>query len=514
MKKAALLVMVITILSKLLGFGREIVLSYVYGASAITDVYLISQTIPVVIFSFISVGIATGFIPMYSRILNEGGKLGADRFTSNLTNALLLVASIVVGIVLLLTEPIVKLFASGFSGDTLRLAVSFTRITVFGVYFTTLMNVFANYLRLHNNYVIPALVGFPMNLITIAFLFLSTKTNTYVLAIGSVLAIASQFALLLPCVHKVGFRYQLSFDFKDGNIKKMVLIALPIIVGTSVNEINVLVNRTLASGLAVGGISALNYANRLNAFVQGLFVASISTVMYPMISNMAAENNLNGLKGYVSEAISLISLLVVPATIGAMIFSREIVTLLFGRGAFTVEAIDMTANALFYYSLGMIAFGLSDILSRAFYALQDTKTPMINATIGVVINIVLNIILSRFLGIGGLAFATSIAGVVSAILMFVTLRKKLGPFGLKEIIRSFLKISIASVLMGLIAYGSFWLLGQSVSENLALLIAITVGALTYALFIYYMKIPEVDKSLDVMKQKIGLRVGEKKGRGH
>jgi putative peptidoglycan lipid II flippase len=196
-----------------------------------------------------------------------------------------------------------------------------------------------------------------------------------------------------------------------------------------------------------------------------------------------------------------------------MIFSKEIVALLFGRGAFTAEAIDMTANALFYYSLGMIAFGLRDILSRAFYALQDTKTPMINATIGVAINIILNIVLSRFLGIGGLAFATSIAGVVSAILMFVTLRKKLGPFGLKEIIRSFLKISIASVLMGLIAYGSFWLLGQLVSENLALLLAIGVGALTYAVFIYFMKIPEVDRTLDVLKKKISLRVGEKRGRG-
>jgi putative peptidoglycan lipid II flippase len=513
MKKAALSVMIITILSKLLGFGREVVLSYVYGVSAITDVYLISQTIPVVIFSLISTGIATGFIPMYSRILNEEGQLGANRFTSNLTNTLLLVASIVVGIVILFTEPIVRLFASGFSGDTLRLAVRFTRITVFGVYFTTLMNVFANYLRLHNNYVVPALVGFPMNLITIAFLFLSAKTNIYVLAIGSVLAIASQVVLLLPFVRKTGFRYQLFFDLKDENIKKMVLIALPIIMGTSVNEINVLVNRTLASGLAVGGISALNYANRLNGFVQGLFVASISTVMYPMISKMAAENNLKGLKGYVSEAISMINLLVIPATIGAMIFSKEIVALLFGRGAFTAEAIDMTANALFYYSLGMIAFGLRDILSRAFYALQDTKTPMINATIGVAINIILNIVLSRFLGIGGLAFATSIAGVVSAILMFVTLRKKLGPFGLKEIIRSFLKISIASVLMGLIAYGSFWLLGQLVSENLALLLAIGVGALTYAVFIYFMKIPEVDRTLDVLKKKISLRVGEKRGRG-
>ena len=265
----------------------------------------------------------------------------------------------------------------------------------------------------------------------------------------------------------------------------MVIIALPVIIGQSVNQINVLVDRTLASGIAVGGISALNYASRLNGFVQSLFVASITTVMYPMISKMAAAKNMKGLKSYVSEAISTINLLVIPATIGAMIFSKEIVALLFGRGAFTPEAVAMTGNALFYYSIGMIAFGLRDILSRAFYALQDTKTPMINATIAVVINIVLNIVLSRFLGIGGLALATSISGIVSAFLMFITLRKKIGPFGLKEISISFIKISIASVLMGLIAYTSFSFLGSLVSQNLALILAIGVGALVYAIFIYF-----------------------------
>lgn len=510
MKRTALMVMAITILSKVLGFGREIVLSYVYGASAITDAYIISQTIPVVIFSFISAGIATGFIPMYSRISKAEGQLAANKYTNNLSNALLLLASIIVVFVLLFTQPIVKLFASGFSGETLDLAINFTRISIFGVYFTALISIFSGYLQVHDNYMIPALVGIPMNLIIIASLFISTKTNIYMLAIGSVLATASQLLLLVPFVRKTSYKYQPIFSLKDEHIKNMVIIALPVIIGQSVNQINVLVDRTLASGIAVGGISALNYASRLNDFVQSLFVASITTVMYPMISKMAAAKNMKGLKSYVSEAISTINLLVIPATIGAMIFSKEIVALLFGRGAFTPEAVAMTGNALFYYSIGMIAFGLRDILSRAFYALQDTKTPMINATIAVVINIVLNIVLSRFLGIGGLALATSISGIVSAFLMFITLRKKIGPFGLKEISISFIKISIASVLMGLIAYTSFSFLGSLVSQNLALILAIGVGALVYAIFIYFMKIPEVDRTLDTVKKRIGVKVAERK----
>ena len=505
MKKTAFIVMIITVISKILGFAREIVLSYTYGASAITDAYLISQTIPIVIFSFISVGIATGFIPLYSRILNEQGQLEANRYTNNLSNALLLLASIIVTIVLLFTQPIVKLFASGFSGETLELAVAFTKISIFGVYFTALLNVFAGFLRLYGSYLVPVLARLPANLIIIASLFIGSKANIYVIAIGGVLATAFQLLLLLPFVRKTGYRYQPILNLKDEHIKTMIIIALPVIAGTSVNEINVLVDRTLASTLAVGGISALSYARRLNAFVQGLFVASISTVLYPMISKMAAEDNMKGLKASISEAISVINLLVIPATIGAMIFSKEIVTLLFGRGAFTPEAIDMTGGALFYYSIGMIAFGLREILSRAFYALQDTKTPMINATIAVVINIILNIVLSKYLGIGGLALATSIAAIVGTLLLFITLRRKIGGFGLKEITKSFIKICIASILMGFIALGSFNFLSQNIRENLALILAIGLGALAYAILIYFMTIPEVERSIEAMKNALGVR---------
>ena len=502
--------MVITILSKILGFGREIVLSYTYGASAITDAYLISQTIPAVIFGFISAGITTGFIPMYSKVLNEQGEVGANTYINNLSNSLLILASIIVAFVLLFTQPIVRLFASGFAGETLEVAIRFTRISVFGVYFTALVNIFAGYLRIYDNYIIPALIGFPMNLIIIACLLISSKTNVYVMVIGSVLATASQLLLLIPAVRKTGYKWQAILNLKDEYIRTMVIIALPVIIGKSVNQINVLVDRTLASGIAVGGISALNYAQRLNGFVQGLFVASITTVMYPMISKMAAEKNIKGLKGYVSEAISIINLLVVPATIGAMIFSKEIIALLFGRGAFTPEAIAMTSSALFYYSIGMIAFGLRDILSRAFYALQDTKTPMINATIAVVLNIVLNLILSRFIGIGGLALATSISAIVSTLLMFITLRKKIGGFGLKEISISFVKISFASILMGCIALWSFGLFSQALRENLALILAIAVGAVSYTVLIYFMRVPEVERALGTIRMRIKQRVAKSK----
>jgi putative peptidoglycan lipid II flippase len=162
---------------------------------------------------------------------------------------------------------------------------------------------------------------------------------------------------------------------------------------------------------------------------------------------MPVDDNLEGLKQTLKDAISIVSLLIIPATIGAMAFSNEIVNLLFGRGAFTVEAIKMTGDALFYYSVGMIAYGLRDILSRAFYSLKDTKTPVITATIAVILNIVLNLILSRYIGIGGLALATSISSIVATVSLFFILRRRIGALGIKGLTMSVGKNVLASLIM-------------------------------------------------------------------
>ena len=434
--------------------------------------------------------------------MQEKGEAIAERFTNNLINFVLIFCTLIVLLGLIFTEPLVKIFAAGFSGQTLKLAIFFTRITLFGIYFTGVIYIFSGYLQIKNNFIIPALIGFPFNFIIILAIALSSNNNLMVLAIGSVLAIASQLFLLIPFIYKKGFRYRFVLDRHDKYLKKLLYLSLPVIIGVSVDQINVLVDKTLASQIVEGGISALNYANRLNGFVQGLFVISIVTVMYPLISKMAVENNVDGLKKALSESISGINLLVIPATVGAMIFAEPIVRLLFGRGAFDEQAISLTTHALFFYAVGMIGFGLREVLSRAFYALQDTKTPMINASIAVVMNIILNIILSKYLGIGGLALATSISALFCTLLLFISLRKKIGHFGLKDISLSFVKIVIASFIMGIVAGLTYNALLVRISANLALVGAIGTGAIIYFVLIYFMRIKEVEEISLLIKKEL------------
>lgn len=507
MKRTALLIVVITILSKFVGFGREMVLAYFYGASSVSDAYLISMTIPTTIFAFISGAIASVFIPMYTQIEAELGVKEADKYTNNLVNILLLICTVLILFGLIFTEQLVKVFALGFEGEILDLAVSFTRVSLLGIYFSALNTVFNAFLQVKGNFAAPAAIGFPYNFCIIISIILSAKGNLIILAFGLFFAAVAQFLFLLPFIGQKEFTYRATINFADPHIKEMLYLALPVLIGVAVNDINAIVDKTMASQIYEGGISVLNYALRLNGFVQGIVVLSIAVAMYPLISKMAAEDNISGLKKTLSEAITGIGLLVIPCTVGAMVLAEPIIALLFGRGAFDEQAIVMTASALFFYAIGMIGIGLRQVLSRSFYALQDTKTPMINAAIGMVLNVTLNIILSRFLGIGGLALATSISAMIMSILLVANLRHKIGALGFKKITLSFIKILFASVVMGVIARGCFSYLTITLSQNLSLLAAMAVGALSYFVIIYFMKIEDVDAVVKAVREKIGETIG-------
>lgn len=503
MKKTALILMLITMISQIFGFARDITLSYFYGTSGISDAYLISLTITIVIFSLIGAGITTGYIPMYNKIEEANGITAANRFTSNLINIVLLLCTLIIVLGIFFTENIVKIFAAGFEGETLNLSVELTQISLFGIYFTALIYVFNGFLQLKQKYALPALMAIPINLIIIFSIYLSTFISKIFLAVGNVLAPLFACLILVFFINKLSYKHKIVLDIKDKYVKRFAYLAVPIIIGVSVNQINVLVDRTLASQIVVGGVSALHYANKLNLFVQALFVFSIVTAMFPVISKMNFKNNMVEFKKTVSESIGSVIIFIVPVMVGSMVFAEPIVELLFGRGAFDKQAVTLTSTALFFYSIGMLGFGLREILSRTFYSLQDTKTPMVNAAIAVVINIILNIILSRYLGIGGLALATSISGIICTILLFFSLRKKIGPFGIKRITISFLKIVFASLVMGVITKFSFNFFISIISQNLSLLITIAVGAVSYFVLIYFMKIEDVDVIANTVKRKLG-----------
>jgi putative peptidoglycan lipid II flippase len=502
MKKTIVIIMLITIASKISGFIREVVLANFFGVSYVSDAYLVSLTIPIAIFSLIGMGIVTSFIPIYNEIREKENNEIANNYINNLIINITILCTIIVIFVVIFAPIIVRIFASGFNGEVYDLAVTYTRIFIFSIYFYSISYVYMGYLQSNNKLLYSSISSIPLNLGLIIAIYVGAKYNIYLLAIGSMFATILQLVFLHIVAMKKGFHIKRCFNFKDKYLRRTILLALPVIFGMSVNQLNVLVDRTIASNILLGGISALNYSNRLNSFVQGIFVSSIATVMYPAISKISIEGKIEEYKKTLSESLNVINLLVVPVSFGTMVFSEQIITLIYGHGAFDSYAIKLTSEALFFYAIGMVGIGLREVLSRAFYSKQDTKTPMINSTIGIILNIILNIVLSRHMGINGLALATSIAAIITTGLMFISLHRKIGSFGFKQISITFQKVLLASLIMGANAKLSFNYLASTLSQNTSLLLSIAIGALSYFMIIYFMKIEDVDIIANAVKRKL------------
>ncbi|MCU9812332.1 murein biosynthesis integral membrane protein MurJ [Paraclostridium sp. AKS81] len=335
---------------------------------------------------------------------------------------------------LIFTPQIVKLFAVGFKGEVFDQAVYFTRVMMLGLSVLGMSYIMTAYLQVKDNFVIPGLMSVPNNIIVIASIILSATINIHLLPWGALLGLSLQFLFQYPFARKKGFKYKLFVDLNDKYLRRLLWLVIPVLIGVAVNQVSTIVDRTIASTLAEGSISALNYASKLNQFVMGMFIVSISSVIYPMLSKLTTENNKEEFYKSIKTSVNTVTLLVIPISAGAMILAEPIVKMLFERGEFDTRATQMTAIALVFYSIGMIGFGLRDILGKVFYSLQDTKTPMKNAIITIILNIVLNLLFVRFtnMGIAGLAFATSISAIVTIVLLFISLRKKLDNLVVKK----------------------------------------------------------------------------------
>lgn len=506
--KSTIILMFVTILSKILGFGREIILANIYGASAYSDVYLISVNIPNIIFASIGAALATTFIPLYCDIECKEGEERAKLFTNNVINIIIIICIVLSVVGVIFAKPLVRLFAVGFKDETLSLAIKFTRILIFSIGFIGLSNLIGSYLNIKNNFFVPGMIGLPSNIIIIFSIILSKK-NIYILPIGALLATFSQLLFQLPSARKEGYKYSLHIDFKDKYLKKMILLVAPIFVGASVNQINTTVDRTIASTLSEGSISALNYANKLNLFVMALFVTCVGSVIYPKLSKLSSQKDSDGFLNIVNNSITAIIIIVIPISIGAMVLSEPIIKILFERGAFDNSASKMTSDALIFYSIGMLGFGMREILCKVFYSLKDTKTPMKNGIIGMIINIILNIKLSNIMNHSGLALATSISAIVSTILLLINLKKKIKSLNVINLICTAMKAIISSLVMALVVRNLYTILLHMTETNIlgeiiSLGLAIIGGIVTYLLIMLILNIRNINQIISKSKQLLKL----------
>ncbi|MGX4598593.1 murein biosynthesis integral membrane protein MurJ [Faecalimicrobium sp. JNUCC 81] len=503
--KAALWIMIATMLSKVLGFFREVALASFYGTGAYSDVFILTLNIPGLIIAVVGSAIATIYVPIYFDTKEKLGEEGALKFTNNMLNIVAILSIVIATLGLLFTDQLINIFAGGFEGDKFTLAVNFTKIMIVGVIFLSISKILSTFLQVNESFTVPSLIGIPYNIFIISAIAISTKTNPIVMAMGALLGMASQMLFQLPFVIKKGYKYKTYLNINDENIKNAIILMLPMLIGVAIGQINTTVDKALASGLGNGPLSALNYASKLNDFVMALFVTSIVTVIYPKLAQMTSSENKDDFISTIVRSSNCIVLLVLPITVGAIVLAEPIVRLLFQRKAFDAESTYMTYTALRFYSLGLVAMGVRDILTRVFYSLSDTKTPMINGSIALVMNIILNLILIKPLGYIGIAISTSIASIITIILLFISLKKKTGYFGGDKIIITGIKSLVAAIVMGVVtifAYKSLYSVMEpgKLNDIISVTCSVIVGAGVYGLLIMIFKVEEVNLVFDIINK--------------
>jgi putative peptidoglycan lipid II flippase len=451
--KSAVFIIIFSALSKPLGFVREMLIGAKFGSGSETDTFFIALSAISLFITIITKSINTTMIPVLSEVETAEGKTGKTSHTNNLFNIVSLISILIISLAWVSAPIIIRIIAPGFGGEQFELGVLLMRIGLPTVFLAGAQGVFRGYLQSELMFSESALAGLPFNFTYIFFLvFLSGFFGIKGLMVTAVLALLSQVLLQIIDMRKTPFRYKFIVNFKDKHVKKILYLIFPIIFSVGIDDLNKIIDKALASTLIAGSISALNYANRLISLVRDLFILTIATVMYPLLSNEANKDTYDGLKRVTINGINIILLITIPATTGMIILANPIVRLVFERGKFDAAATYMTAGAFVFSAIGLVGTSLRMQLDNIYYSLQDTRTPVINGFISVVINVVLNLILIKPMAHRGLALATSISATVSSMLLIYGLRKKIGPFGFMNSVKCGLKSLTASMVMGIVVY--------------------------------------------------------------
>ena len=510
--KAAGVVGAATLLSRIFGFIRDVAIAWSFGAGMNSDAFFVAFRIPNLLRRLFAEGSLTiAFIPVFSQHLTEHGRAEAFKLARSaiwLTSFLLIV---IAAAGMLLSPFIIQVIAPGFTGasEKFSLTVLLTRTMFPYIFFIGLVALCMGILNVLGHFAAPALAPVLLNLSMIgSVLFLSPHMKDPILglAIGVIIGGVLQLAFQLPFLIRKGFYFWKPTRFYHQGLKKMGVLLLPTVFGSAVYQVNILVGTLLASLLPEGSVSYLYYADRLVQFPLGIFAIATATAVLPSLSKQAAEKDFVALRDTFAHAIRLVLFITVPSMIGLIVLREPIVRLLFSRGAFGEETTRLTAHALLYYCMGLWAFSAVRIVVAAFYAMQDTKTPVQTAVISVLTNVLLGVILMEPLGHGGLALSTALASMINLGLLVRALSLKLGAMEWRPIVVATWKTLQCSAIMG----GVVWIIARMIIPSggrselgllAGLMATIGVGLAVYGFFSLKMKIPEFDQVLARIKEQ-------------
>lgn len=498
--QTAVLMMILTLISKLLGFVRELVLANFYGASYIVDAYVLAQSIPGMIFGGVFAAIGTAYLPTFSKITETKGENEGNQFTSRLITLGTIAACVAFIFGFLLSDWLVSIIAPKFNEETAYLSAFYLKIIFSYMIFNCASQILTSYMQYNNSYLHPIIGGYFQNIAVIAFIIISAYSSYYYIAFGLFFGYLLMMVYIYAFARMKGYKY--SFDIKFGKqIKDVLLLSLPVFVGTSISNINSFVDKTLASSLQEGSIASLNYGYLLITLIVGLTTSIISTIIYPKITKAKNLNDWSFYNTAVDKGIYLIVIIGLPSSLGLIAFSDQIVQVVYERGAFDEAATSLTGSALLFYGFGLLFIGISTFLTYVFYSMSDMKAPVICSAISVGVNIAVSISLVGVLAHRGLALGTSIASIVNTACQYILLKKKYGDIKILSSKMKLLKVCIASVIsvgLAVLSYRGLvaviWM-PRMVYLGLAVLAAVVV----YFVLLVHFKIDEVDLLKSLVK---------------
>lgn len=513
--QASLVLTVAALASRLLGWVRLLVIGSQFGASRELDAYFAAFRIPDAIFQLVVAGaLSAALIPVFSSYRARDQEREAWQLASSVIN-LVVIALAGLSLIMAIFAPFfVPIVAPGFDAPTTELTIRMTRIMLLSPVLIGLGAVVTGVLNSHERFAVPAMAPLAYNLCIIAAaIFLAPVMGVEGLAVGVAVGSLAHLAVQLPQLARVGQRYDLTIGLGHPGVRRVGWLMGPRMLGLAAAQLNFIVATVLASSLPEGSVTSFYYAFQLSQLPVGVLGVSVAVALFPTLSRDAALGRVPEIRRQVAGALRILIFLGAPLTAALIVLAEPITSVFFQYGLFSEQSAEQTAGALTYFAIGLVGHIVVHVLSRAFYAMQDTRTPVTWAVIGVAINVPLMVWLVGPMGVKGLALALSISALLEVAGLVWSLRRRIESIEDGEVLRSAGRSAVAAIAAGLLMLGGLtlfqgWLpemLGNPLARLFVVAALTAAGGATYLMVASALHAPEIGQMRKFLARRRGVR---------
>lgn len=500
--RSAALMGIIILASKLLGLLRDILIAEAYGSTVAATAYETASKLPVTIFDFVLGGVVTSaFIPVYNNISVKRGKSDAMGFAQSYFNLIVVITALITVIGEIFAPALVSLIAPELVWSTASLAVSLTKIMFPMIIFVGIAFSFVGFLQSEGEYNIPAVISLVSNLIMVGYLLIfNDRFGVFGLSVAMLIGWIAQAAVQIPAVFKKGFRPSIKASLATPDIIRALKNSVPILVATWTVPLCSLINTRLASGLDEGrAINALGYSYRLYIIIVGLFSFVATNLIFPRIAIAAAQGKSSEGDRLTRSSIKTLIFIIAPISVGVAVLAEPFISLVYERGTFTPYDTLITAEALRFYAVGMMFQAVSEVLTKAFFAVEKNRLPMLASLISMAFNVLVVILVGDKLGIGGIALITSLSSAANMLvnLIFAYKNKLISPVAGDYV--NIIKACVSALIMG-VAVILVNNAASALPTVLSFAASVAAGCIVYALVSLILKCHEANAIINAAKK--------------